>query len=32
MDLAVNLRLPDAPRNELGVLRTKIKNEDHSIL
>jgi hypothetical protein len=32
MDLAINPRLPDAPRDQLGVLGTEIKNEDHSSL
>jgi len=32
MDLAVNVGLADAPCYELSVLRTKIKDEDHSVL
>jgi len=28
VDLAVNVELPDAARDELGKLRAKVKNED----
>ncbi len=32
MDLAVNLGLPDAPRDQLSILGSEIENEDHSAL
>src|SRR5258705_9815325 len=32
MDFAVNFGLADAPRDQLGVLRTEIEDENHSTL
>ena len=32
MDFAVNVSLADAPRDKLGVLRTKIEDKDHFLV